>query len=83
MGWDIERINYDHCEYVDYEMHRHSFHDVRLTWDREEDSWYAQLRVSVRSDGPCGDFGDPRYLSEAIVKGLRKIVVDVKSEDVA
>ena len=83
--WYFTKIDiaHDQCAYVDYEMHRHIFHDVQLTWDQEEDVWYAVLRVSVRSDGPFGDFGDGRLLPDAIVQRLRKIVVEGDTRDAA
>ena len=72
--WYFTKLNTDHCAYVDYEMHRHSFHDVCLTWDQKQDKWSALLRVSKRTEGPYGDFNSGRYLPDTIVQGLRKIV---------
>ena len=60
--------------YLDYSMHRHAFHDITLTYDREEKKWWAVLRVSNRADGPYGDFGGERCLPNAIVDGLRKVL---------
>lgn len=81
--WYFTRMPDAHGNYVDYDMHRHCFHDVRLTWDQEDGAWYALLRVSLRSEGPYGDFGAERQLPDAIVEKLRKIVGESNAGDAA
>jgi len=60
--------------YTDYNMCRHAYHDVTLTYDSDEDKWWSITRLSAVSDGPEGQFSDERELPDAITNKLRKIM---------
>lgn len=78
--WDVHLVHYDGY-YADLEMYRHAYHDITITYYREEKDWYAIIRTSKRSDGPYGDFVRERHLPQRIVERLRAIAEPVLREN--
>ena len=67
-------------EYEDFELYRHNNHSVVLSryvgeGKEQAGDWSATVRVSKNG----GDFGEPRYLTDAITK---KLVSFLESEAV-
>lgn len=57
--------------YTDWAMWRKSTHEVTLTYDKEDKSYYSTIRVAANG---WDDFGDPRLLPDAITQKLREQV---------
>lgn len=69
----IKIIDSSFCvgEYEDFELYRHNNHSLLLSryvgeGKKQTGDWSATVRVSKNG----GDFGEPRYLTDAITKKL-------------
>ena len=68
--WKCQFYGRVDTHYYDFNLFRHPYHDLTISFDSEADSWSGTLRVSSVDDGPQGDLGDYKELPESLVAKL-------------
>ena len=61
------------CEdWTDYNLYRHSLHDVTITHYRESGAWEGQIRIAKTEEA---DFGEGRQIPSSIVEKLVALIL--------
>lgn len=70
--WKCQFYGRMDSHWYEFNLYRHRYHEINISFDSETDSWFGTLRVSSVDDGPYGEMGDHTNLSKDLVAKLVK-----------